>query len=61
MTIKQPLQAFLLHDSLRRQFWLEETPVTGKLFGSLDHLQWTAALVQRTGASISASEKRKIC
>ena len=59
MTVEHLLQACILHNHLRNQLWLMETPVARKPFGSLDDPQCMAAFVLRTSVSIWVNKNRK--
>ena len=52
MTAEHLLQHCQLHDSMRRDMWPEPTLLRDKLYGNLEELMRTAALLRATGISI---------
>ena len=55
-TGSQTTEHFLLfcpnHESLRKQIWPDPTPMSQKLYGSLEDLQRTATFVVKSGETI---------
>ena len=62
-TGSQITEHFLLfcpnHESLRKQIWPDPTPMSQKLYGSLEDLQSTATFVVKSGETISRTRKKK--
>ena len=58
-TIEHLLQTCPLFELLRKGMWPNHTPLTSKLFGSLEDLQHSVTCIEKTGISMSCLKRRR--
>jgi hypothetical protein len=46
------------YEDIWHHIWTEETPVEGKLHGSLEDMRCTASFVRKAGVSIRVNDKK---